>query len=343
MSGESLTGPYWRDIFVSMREKEIIKFKGTRNGLVIVLDVEEDFPFLLRMLKERLSVSCGFLEGSAVCVDVGPRDLQLEQIESLRKVLALYKLVLRRIIAGPRFEEESLCSSQEVREVGQEFEKLSVGWHGRRKKRRNRRKILPGNDSVTLPVDNADRMQGEVIAEMEMAGEEDAVVNWKVSVVMEETKTEDFDAGDMNSKEKESIPVIRYAGAPKLPRADIVSEEQTILVQRTIRSGQRVYYPGNVVVLGDVNPGGEVVAGGNIIVMGSFRGVAHAGAMGNENAVVAALRLEPSQLRIAGYITRAPEGDFSSPQQPEIARVQDGIVIIEQYQPGNDCFFKGTR
>ena len=137
-------------------------------------------------------------------------------------------------------------------------------------------------------------------------------------------------------EEGDDIPVVRYSLKARLPRADIVSEEQSILVQRTIRSGQQVFYSGNVVILGDVNPGGEVVAGGNIIVMGTFRGVAHAGAMGDKRAIVAALRLEPSQLRIAGYITRAPEGDFSTLKQPEIARVQDGVVIIEQYQPGFD-------
>jgi septum site-determining protein MinC len=134
--------------------------------------------------------------------------------------------------------------------------------------------------------------------------------------------------------DRDDIPVISYSLKARQLRADIVSEEQTILVQRTIRSGQQVYYPGNVVVLGDVNPGAEVVAGGNIIVMGAFRGVAHAGAMGDKRAIVAALRLEPSQLRIADYITRAPEGDFSTLKQPEIARVQDGVVIIEQYQHG---------
>ncbi len=138
---------------------------------------------------------------------------------------------------------------------------------------------------------------------------------------------------------KGDIPEIVYTPLCQ-SRDDIVSQEQTILVQRTIRSGQRVFYKGNVVVLGDVNPGGEVVAGGNIIVMGTFRGIAHAGAHGRADVIVAALRLEPSQLRIAGYITRAPEGDFPLPFQPEIARVEDGIVIIEQYQPGYDCNFR---
>ncbi|MBC7106160.1 MAG: septum site-determining protein MinC, partial [Firmicutes bacterium] len=78
-------------------------------------------------------------------------------------------------------------------------------------------------------------------------------------------------------------------------------DDQTILVRRTLRSGQRLCYNGNVVILGDVNPGAEVVAAGNVIVMGVLRGVVHAGANGNEEAVVLAFRLRPTQLRIAGH------------------------------------------
>jgi septum site-determining protein MinC len=175
--------------------------------------------------------------------------------------------------------------------------------------------------------------------------EEEIAAIAEVSQVAEEFMSEITDTAEeqieqiegieeKDEEEKDDIPVILYAPV-RQARDDVISQEQTILVQRTIRSGQRIFYPGNVVILGDVNPGGEVIAGGNIINMGTFRGIAHAGALGKADAIVAALRLEPSQLRIAGYITRAPEGDYTA-FQPEIARVQDGIVIIEQYQPGYD-------
>jgi len=109
---------------------------------------------------------------------------------------------------------------------------------------------------------------------------------------------------------------------------------RTYLVCRTVRSGQRFKYPGNVVVMGDVHPGGEVIASGHVIVMGTLKGVVHAGAEGDEKAVVLAFRLQPIQLRIAGYITRAPddEADFST-EEPEIARVQDEAIIIDKYRP----------
>ena len=81
--------------------------------------------------------------------------------------------------------------------------------------------------------------------------------------------------------------------------------ENAIFVQRTLRSGFKVSHHGHVIVLGDVNPGAEVIAGGSVIVWGRLRGVVHAGADGDENAVVCALEMMPTQLRIAGLVSVA--------------------------------------
>ena len=112
-------------------------------------------------------------------------------------------------------------------------------------------------------------------------------------------------------------------------------DENTVLVQNTLRSGQSVYYDGNVVVVGDINPGGEVIAAGNVVVMGYLRGMVHAGVGGNEGAVVYAFRMCPTQLRIASHITRAPDDDCG-PTVPEIARIKEGRVVIETFSVGPD-------
>lgn len=108
-------------------------------------------------------------------------------------------------------------------------------------------------------------------------------------------------------------------------------DENTILIQRTLRSGQSVSHDGNVVILGDVNPGAEVLASGNIIVMGSLRGVVHAGAKGDTDAIILAFRLRPTQLRIGNHITRPPEEETSDPDYPELARIKNGVVTIETF------------
>lgn len=106
--------------------------------------------------------------------------------------------------------------------------------------------------------------------------------------------------------------------------------EETVLICRHIRSGQKFLSRGNVVVVGDVNPGAEVIAGGNILVMGSLRGMAHAGAFGDEKAIVSAYRLNPTQLRIANHITRPPDGETIIVHDPELARIRAGKVVIEK-------------
>jgi septum site-determining protein MinC len=102
----------------------------------------------------------------------------------------------------------------------------------------------------------------------------------------------------------------------------------------TVRSGQRIAAEESIVILGDVNPGAEIVAGGNIMVMGSLRGIVHAGCFGNRYAIVAALNLYPTQLRIADIITRSPDDVIDKCQLvPEVAFVKDETIYIDAYLP----------
>ena len=102
--------------------------------------------------------------------------------------------------------------------------------------------------------------------------------------------------------------------------------EEAIVVRRTLRSGQSLRHPGHIVIIGDVNPGAEVVAGGDILVWGRVRGLVHAGALGDEDAVICALDLAPTQLRIGGHIARSPE-ERPGQLMPEKASVRDGQIV----------------
>jgi septum site-determining protein MinC len=82
--------------------------------------------------------------------------------------------------------------------------------------------------------------------------------------------------------------------------------------------------------LGDVNPGAEIVASGCVVVWGRLRGTVHAGAEGDETAVICALDLSPMQLRIASHVATAPQ-DNDKPQ-PEVASIKDDQIIAEPWQ-----------
>lgn len=110
-----------------------------------------------------------------------------------------------------------------------------------------------------------------------------------------------------------------------------LAQGSTLMVRKNLRSGQTISHEGTVIVLGDVNPGAEIIASGHIFVIGNLRGIAHAGAYGDTRAVVFASRLQPTQLRIANFITRAPDEEVSLPSEPEIARIKNDMVVIEKY------------
>ncbi|MBV8581133.1 MAG: septum site-determining protein MinC, partial [Candidatus Eremiobacteraeota bacterium] len=101
----------------------------------------------------------------------------------------------------------------------------------------------------------------------------------------------------------------------------------TLYHRGTLRGGQALHNLGNLIVIGDVNPGAELVASGDIVVFGALRGVAHAGAQGDRGACVVALDLNPTQLRIATAIASGePVGIARGPEHASI--VDDRIVVV---------------
>ncbi len=103
-----------------------------------------------------------------------------------------------------------------------------------------------------------------------------------------------------------------------------------LIVHRHLRSGQRVEHGGDVLVLGDVNRDAEILAVGNIIVMGVLRGIAIAGALGDEDAVVVAQRMEPQQIRIGRKMAITEDQDRKSPGYPEVAKVEGDMIVLEK-------------
>lgn len=112
-----------------------------------------------------------------------------------------------------------------------------------------------------------------------------------------------------------------------------LGDETALFLERTLRSGTRIEFPGHVVVLGDVNPGAEIIAEGNVIIWGRLRGMVHAGAKGNKTAMICALDLSPTQLRIAEEVSASLKPQENP--RPEIARInENGKLQAEFWSPG---------
>lgn len=108
--------------------------------------------------------------------------------------------------------------------------------------------------------------------------------------------------------EFESPKILGLHGIKKSFRKEIKSSE-TKFQKGSLRSGQKLEFEGSIVVLGDVNAGAEVIASENIVILGCLRGLAHAGAKGNKEAIIAANRIDCPQIRISNKIKEIEKED----------------------------------
>lgn len=222
-------------------EENIISFKATANGLILIMREEDDFDSIYEHVARKLESSGRFFKGAS----------------------------------------------------------LTVKYRGK--------KLNPDEEQKII----------ELISEKADA---------EIQSFEEDLSTPEPEATESDkSREKPKLRLVHFKG---------LEEGMTRFYRGTVRSGQLVSFEGNLVVIGDVNPGAEVIATGNVVVMGSLRGMVHAGADGNKEAIVAALSLQPTQLRIADVITRPP--DTKEARQgliPELAFVKDELVYIERFLP----------
>jgi septum site-determining protein MinC len=115
------------------------------------------------------------------------------------------------------------------------------------------------------------------------------------------------------------------------PPEKAASAERSIkLIKGMIRSGQTLHHNGSLLFIGDVNPGGTIICTGDIHIMGSLRGMAHAGVDGDEMAIIAASHMRPTQLRIAGVISRSPDEWGIEEAFMEFAYIKDGKMEIDK-------------
>ena len=128
--------------------------------------------------------------------------------------------------------------------------------------------------------------------------------------------------------------------APQEPSSKVHSDTEDskpakpepLVIKSTCRSGLAVSHDGDLIVLGDVNPGAELTAAGDIVVAGALRGAAHAGFndVGASSSVIVAATLEPLLLRIGNHVrTEEPkkEKSKSRTKTAEIAYVKGGASI----------------
>jgi septum site-determining protein MinC len=102
------------------------------------------------------------------------------------------------------------------------------------------------------------------------------------------------------------------------------------VIQHIVRSGQVVHHNGDLLLIGDVNPGGTITSTGDVYILGSLRGIAHAGIEGNQQAIIIASHMKPTQLRIAEMISRPPDEWGIDEATMEFAYLNNGVMEIDK-------------
>lgn len=200
--------------------------------------------------------------------------------------------------------------------------------------------IIKGNkDGIMIHINSGDYsvVKNELIQKIE--GAKDFFSGSRIVIVDDKFKLEELQFEDLKSSLKETFNI--SISASTIEDGDKnekfftgIYEGRTKFLKNTVRSGQKMVYNGNIVVIGDVNSGAEVVATGNIIVLGVLRGIAEAGSNGNKRAFIAAYRLQPELMKIGDIFGRSPDTrNNESMNVPELAKIKGDIIMIEPYLP----------
>ena len=265
-------------------------------GLEIALG-GRDFEEALAELQGKLGERPGFYAGAPATAAIGASSVSQEQLERLRSVLHDHGIALQALCGGPEMERVASAFGLRFSMAGFDDD---GGELARRRALRPKREVQLSDSARSLAADFAG-------ARADIAGRRKQGQTSVRRVVF-------------NDQAKLRIQPVRNESPTDVP--------STLYHTGTLRGGQSLHHLGNIVVIGDVNPGAELVASGDIVVFGALRGVAHAGAQGDAEARVYAIELLPTQLRIATFIA-ADAGDRNrTPIQPEVARIQNDRIVI---------------
>lgn len=294
-----------------------VEFKANANGLVVVFDKSESFDSICAQIGRKLESGGFFFQTRYLSATYKGRKLTAEEEGQISRLMA-----------------EKTGARTVLFEIDKDFE--------REYKRAERIAQNNGFDIIGLgDLDAGDDQQPAARGAFAEGGPprlrpqdtSNTVSNIETSA-LSDTSTTSVNGGAPAASATGVAPSAAAAAAAARKRytSKDLDECITKYYRGTLRSGRLVSYDGNVVIIGDINPGAEVEATGNIIVLGNVRGIVHAGAGGNKDASVIALNFAPTQLRIADVITARSERRSGSGagSNPEIAYLKGDAIVFER-------------
>ncbi len=304
-------------------------------------------------------------QSKRVCLKLGSVDLSVTELTSVKALvesmnseiefvstssdvtkqsaeeLEIEVSVLENKVSSPEFNENREEANQELEKALDKIfgdENLPIKTFAQDKDLKELKKEIPVQKDVPVNVEQTTFEQVEETS-AEQIVEQQTFLN--IDETSEENILDDFNKRleNANQVDGEEIKEIDYNLDDLRKSLRETEKLPTLYIQRTLRSGQTLTSDGNVVVIGDVNPGSEIVAKGDITVWGILGGIAHAGSDGNKYAKIRALKMNAIQLRIADTFARRPDSinipyiqktDTFVPEEACIRKKQ--IVIYKMHE-----------
>lgn len=119
-----------------------------------------------------------------------------------------------------------------------------------------------------------------------------------------------------------------------LPETRAVTRETVrtpaMMITQPVRSGQRIYAPGDLVIMTQVSAGAEIMAEGNIHVYNTMRGRALAGVQGDTVARFFSLDLQAELVSVAGIYKTSEDLKDTPRKKPVQVYLRDQALIVEE-------------
>lgn len=196
-------------------------------------------------------------------------------------------------------------------------------------------------DGLTLHLDDRCSFQ-ELITEIEekLSGNQHIqpespliTVHVKVGLRYITKKEEELLRTLIRKKKNLVVGSIESEVVSKAEAQELRKQSEITSVCKMVRSGQVLEVPGDLLLIGDVNPGGTVMAGGSIFVMGALRGHAFAGINGDTEAVIVASVMKPTGLKIGDILNREFVFSTEENNDMECAYInEEEKVVIDRLQ-----------
>ena len=329
-----------------MLQTGLVRVTGRGTSVNLTIEDTQEFACVVECLRDHLAENRLMYSSGTITVNVGKRILIKEEITQIRDILeSNSKVTVARFWCDPVTLGEALSESTgfgvAVSGENDSFPKASKEslQHNDPAKLKTITEVAP-----TKPVEVKTKVSHPQYVEtlVEATGNSDDELRYDtkyvekdISVVSDDLEETLDDLVGFPIQISDTELNDRQPSTPRTEELiDAYRRNEALFIKTTCRSGEVIKYPGDIVVLADVNPGSELIADGDIIVFGRLRGFAQAGASGDMQAVIIALQLETHRIQIGQYIGIAPTSGKRAKlnrTKPKIAFIRRNSIYVASY------------